>query len=66
MPVQDGLETIIKLRQVDPAIKVIAMTGGGQTGTLDFLSVATLLGAQRTLRKPFSQHELLAVMRELT
>lgn len=65
MPEPDGLETILALRRVDPAVKIIAISGGGQTGTRDFLYVAAALGAQRTLRKPFHRQELLEAVRDL-
>ena len=65
MPEQEGLETIMALRRVDPQGKIIAISGGGQTGRLDFLHLAMLLGVQRTLRKPFRLQELTAAVREL-
>jgi CheY-like chemotaxis protein len=65
MPEQEGLETIRILRQTCPAIKIIAISGGGQKRTLNFLSVAEKLGAQRTLWKPFRRQELLEAVREL-
>ena len=58
MPEQEGLETIRILRQEFPAVKIIAISGGGQRGNLDFLAVAQQLGALRTLRKPFAMQEL--------
>jgi two-component system chemotaxis response regulator CheY len=66
MPEHEGVETINALLQVNPAVKIIAMTGGGQTGRMDFLAVAAVLGAQRTLRKPFRQQALLEAVRDLT
>jgi len=66
MPGQDGLETITKLRQRNPQVKIIAISGGGQRVRIDLLHVAVLLGAQRTLHKPFRPQELLEVVRELT
>ena len=48
MPEKEGLETIIDLRREFPAVKIIAISGGGRTGNLNF-SVAKRLGAQRTL-----------------
>jgi len=65
MPEQEGLETIRALRQTCPAIKIIAISGGGQKRTLNFLFVAEKLGAQRTLWKPFRRQELLEAVREL-
>jgi len=65
MPEQEGLETIMILRRVDPQAKIIAISGGGQTGRMDFLHLAAMLGAQRTLRKPFRPQELLEAVRDL-
>ena len=68
MPDQDGLETIMTLRQEFPDIRIIAMTGGSDTvGIPNFLEVAKMLGARRTLQKPFELKVLLeAVAAELT
>lgn len=68
MPDQDGLETIMTLRQEFPDIRIIAMTGGSDTvGIPNFLDVAKMLGARRTLQKPFELKVLLeAVTAELT
>ena len=68
MPDQDGLETIVTLRQEFPDIRIIAMTGGSDTvGIPNFLDVAKMLGARRTLQKPFELKVLLeAVTAELT
>jgi two-component system chemotaxis response regulator CheY len=68
MPDQDGLETIMTLRQEFPDIRIIAMTGGSDTvGIPNFLDVAKMLGARRTLQKPFDLKVLLeAVAAELT
>ena len=54
MPDQDGLESIMTLRREFPASRVIAITGGSDMiGILNFLDVAKMLGARRTLQKPF-------------
>jgi len=65
MPEQEGLETIRALRRAAPDVKIIAISGGGRTGPMDILHVAALLGAQRTLQKPFPQHALLKAVHEL-
>jgi len=65
MPDQDGLETILELRRLAPEAKIIAISGGGQSGLLDLLPVAAKLGAQRTLWKPLRRLELLAAIRQL-
>lgn len=66
MPVQEGVETIRELRQEFPNVKIIAISGGGQGGQLDFLHVAQRLGAQRTLRKPFSREDLVLAIQEVS
>lgn len=60
MPDQDGLESIMTLRQEFPTAKIIAITGGSDMiGILNFLDVAKMLGARRTLQKPFDMKALL-------
>jgi len=65
IPEQNGFALIKALREGDPTVKIIAISGCGQTGTLDFLRVAEHLGAQRTLQKPFLLQELLSAVRDL-
>lgn len=62
MPEREGLETIAVLRKKVPALKIIAVSGGGRLGARDYLSAARMLGASRTLAKPFSGEELLDVI----
>lgn len=67
MPDQDGLESTATLRREFPNVKVVAITGGSDMiGILNFLDVAKMLGARRTLQKPFDMKALLhAVQAEL-
>jgi CheY-like chemotaxis protein len=65
MPDKEGLETIRELRQNFPALKIIAISGGGHQGTLNFLEVATRFGAQSTLQKPFSLRQILETIQAL-
>lgn len=58
MPRSDGIETLVQLRALQPAVPVIVISGGDQTRTLGLLGDAKLLGATRTLAKPFSLSEL--------
>ena len=60
MPEQDGLETTSTLRREFPNVKIIAITGSSEMiGILSFLDVAKMLGAHRTLQKPFQMQTLL-------
>ena len=65
MPEQEGLETIQQLQTLQPIPKIIAMSGGGQTGRLDFLQVATVFGAHHTLQKPVRARDLLTAVQRL-
>jgi two-component system, chemotaxis family, chemotaxis protein CheY len=59
MPEKEGVETIGEMLRLRPQAKIIAMSGGGRLGPVDYLAVAKRLGAVSTLAKPFSQQELL-------
>lgn len=63
MPQQDGVETLFALQQLDPCVRLVAMSGGGYRidGGL-CLDWAKFLGVRWLLRKPFTQEELLAAI----
>jgi CheY-like chemotaxis protein len=65
MPEKEGLETIRELRALNPAVKIIAMSGGGRINSKDYLLMAQRFKAQRVLAKPFLQQTLLTMIREL-
>lgn len=62
MPEAEGIETIRELRRRAPAIPIIAISGGGQTGRLDFLGIAQQFGAAHVLAKPFTLATLIAAV----
>ena len=62
MPGMEGLELIIELRRRHPGVKIIVMSGGGRNSPDAYLPTAQLLGAARTLPKPFANPELLAAI----
>ena len=71
MPNKEGLETIRELRRITPLTPIITMTGSfpgphrsGDLGNIDYLRMAQVFGATRTLSKPFSHRELLALVDE--
>jgi CheY-like chemotaxis protein len=59
MPGKEGIETIMELREAFPALRIVAMSGGGLGRACDVLEVAKTLGADRILRKPFTPAQLL-------
>ena len=65
MPDKEGIETIMEIRKDFPAIKIIAMSGGGKISADSYLVMAGHLGAGRTLTKPFQYSELVEAVREL-
>ncbi len=70
MPDMDGLELLQRARALcktrNQTLKAILISGGGlfETGKF-YLSSANLLGADRTLTKPFSASDLRRVLNEL-
>lgn len=65
MPEEDGLKVIIKLREIKPSLKVIAISGGGKAGPGSYLNLAKVLGADAIFSKPFSTNDLIAKIEEL-
>ena len=59
MPKRDGLETIRVARKGAPDLPIVAISGGGQTGQMNYLQEAVEFGADATLKKPFGRDELL-------
>jgi CheY-like chemotaxis protein len=64
MPDRDGVETILSLRRRFPALRIIAMSGGGTRGDLD-LGVAKRLGCSATLPKPFEASTLIELIEKV-
>ena len=58
MPEQEGIQTILEIRRLEPKAKIIAISGGGRMGNADFLAIARRLGADHGLTKPFDPEEL--------
>jgi DNA-binding response OmpR family regulator len=62
MPDKDGLEVIKELRAQSPSTPIIAITDPRPRGRMDLRESAKLLGAIRTLSKPFSLEMMLATV----
>jgi CheY-like chemotaxis protein len=60
MPEVEGIETILRLRRLQPDLKIIAVSGGER----DYLGMAAKLGACAALAKPFRPAELLGIVAE--
>lgn len=65
MPNKEGLETIMELKAKDPNIRIVATSGGGQGGMLNFLPAAEQLGASASISKPFDRRELLDLLEKV-
>jgi DNA-binding NtrC family response regulator len=62
MPEKDGIQTIIELLSHTPGIRIIAMSGGGQTKRLNLLGNMALLGSILTVEKPFTLDEMISAV----
>jgi DNA-binding response OmpR family regulator len=60
MPVKEGLQTIREIRQEQPDMRIIAISGGNRTERHDFLEIARELGAWDVIVKPFDPDDLAA------
>ena len=65
MPEMDGLEVIQAIQKFDPALPVIAISGGMRDLPINFLSHAKRFGACRVFEKPVSLSEILSSIKEL-
>jgi len=65
MPEQEGIETIRKIRGLQPNLPIIAMSGCGVVEPDRYLSIAKAMGANRLLPKPFATELLLELVNDL-
>ncbi len=65
MPERDGIELINAFKSRFPQVKIIAMSGGGQRAGADYLGVASEIGADAVLRKPFAAETLVTTLETL-
>ncbi len=62
MPEIEGIELIRDIRREAPTVRIIAMSGGGITGNMQFLDFARALGADAVLAKPFRASDVVALV----
>ena len=75
MPDIDGVQAIQQVRESNPDIKIVAISGGGNFGpksyepqaitTTAYLQAATEAGADRVLTKPFQRADIVDTVRQL-
>ncbi|PKL18690.1 MAG: response regulator [Spirochaetae bacterium HGW-Spirochaetae-5] len=66
MPDKDGIEIIIEAKKLYPNIVLIAISGGGRIDSESYLNTAKYLGADATLKKPFTHAQLLDLLKNFT
>ena len=65
MPEKDGIQLLMEMKNVATKPKIIAMSGGGQKGLLDWRAAALKLGADQVLVKPFDERTVLLTIQEV-
>jgi len=62
MPKKEGIETIVELRKISPSARIIAISGGYRLPAENYLKIATTLGVDGTLIKPFEKADLISAV----
>jgi two-component system response regulator (stage 0 sporulation protein F) len=65
MPGMEGIEAIRHLRKTDSKVHIIALSGGGNLGFVDYLKYAEQLGADLAMSKPIALKDLLGNVEKL-
>ena len=65
MPEMDGLETVRAVKQLQPQLPILAISGGGSFGPTDYLGIASAFGTSAVLAKPFLPMELVDAVERL-
>jgi CheY-like chemotaxis protein len=65
MPERDGVETIREMRRRRSPAKILVITGGGPDKHMEYLGIAEIFGADRSLAKPFKLANLVGVVEEM-
>jgi DNA-binding response OmpR family regulator len=63
MPMKEGIETIREIRRLHPAVKIVAMSGGGRLTSVSVLELASKFGADDVVHKPFVSDGFIAAVR---
>jgi CheY-like chemotaxis protein len=62
MPDMEGIGMIREMRRKNPDVKIVAISGGGRTGNLDFLDIAKKLGASAIMKKPIRTADIYSLL----
>lgn len=62
MPVMDGIETLTKIKDYDPAAKIVMVTAAGQK---DKMMDAIKLGAVEFVTKPFETSQIISIIESI-
>jgi DNA-binding NtrC family response regulator len=65
MPGKDGMEIIKTIQMLWPAMKIIAVSGGGICAPELYLDMAVKLGATTAIPKPFTPDQLIGAMENI-
>ena len=65
MPEKDGEETILELQGINPQVKIVVITGGGDISAEDHIQLLESLNVKHAFLKPFNSDRLLTVIKEL-
>jgi CheY-like chemotaxis protein len=65
MPDTDGIELTTAVKLAHPGVRILAISGRRQMGAIDLLTLASMLGADATLAKPFAPEQLLETIAAL-
>ena len=62
MPIMDGIETLVKIKEFDPAANVIMVTAAGQKNKM---LEAIKLGAAEFVTKPFETEQIISILESI-
>lgn len=60
MPDVEGVEVVRTITSLRPDLPILVISGGGRTVTTDYLPLTRHLGANDTMKKPFTPDDLIA------
>lgn len=65
MPHKSGLQLIMELQAAGAATPIIAMSDGGRSKNLNPMKYSEVVGASRTIAKPFTLDAMLAAVKQV-